>query len=93
MPFVLMVGTKKAGTRQEEYRWILPGIPEPPRSAVFCRLKSGKMNRAFLRLRFGHARAHPDLNAAFADLKASGLVRVPYVVQIEHFPDQHFPSA
>lgn len=87
-----MLGTKKRVGAGEEYRWILLGTDMPPRSVELCRRCDGVMHIPYIQLMLARTTVYPDLNSAFRGIKKSGFIRLPYTVQVEHFPDELFPQ-
>jgi hypothetical protein len=94
LPFVLFVGTKNEYTGKEEYRWTILLLNEaPPRDAVFCRDENRRMRKDFLQETFRYRGPYPDENVAMRHISRFWFFRRrAYTIQIEHFPDEPFPS-
>jgi|GEM_PF-3205615 len=92
-PFILVVGTKNRSGEGEEYRWaILPVSNIPDRDAVFCRDATGEMQKEFLLRTFWRSQRYQSYNELVRGIRQYRYVGCSYVMQIEHFPDEYFPT-
>ena len=95
LPFVLILGTKKADVdHEEEYRFtVLPlhAVPPKGKKHQFCKGPRGAMRTHFIHAHFAENNPYPTLNAALADIPKARWWPESYTIQIEHFPDRCFP--